>query len=136
MILVPIAPDHQVREALLRVKEETGERWTPEYVSDCINGSYRGMRRASAVLYSLRDPDHKAYIVAEVLRGYEVVLNLWIVEGSRGVRSVAEVVSLFDDLARTCGATHWKWESPRPGWARYLRRFITSERKVYERKVP
>jgi hypothetical protein len=136
LILVQIAPDHLAREALQRVKEKTKDRWTPEYVSDCITGSYEGMRRASATLYSLRDPDHIAYIVVEVLRGYEVTLNIWIVEGSRGLRSVAEIVALFDDLARSVGATHWKWESPRKGWARHLRRFITSERKVYERKVP
>ena len=83
----------------------------------------------------LHDGERVAHVVVERLQGYEVVLNIWIAEGSRGT-SVAEVVRLFDDLAKSCGATHWKWESPRPGWARYLRKFITSERKVYERKVP
>ena len=130
MLLVQIEPDHLAREALGRCKKKCRERWEVDYVVQYINDGHAG-------LFAMVDEGKRvAHIVVERLVSFEVTLNVWIAVGSRGSGTVGDVVDLFDGLARSVGAAHWKWESPRMGWAKMLEPYITAERKVYERKVP
>lgn len=79
---------------------------------------------------------HVAFLICEMHSGHENVLNIWCMEGSPGIRKRDEMVRLIDELARDSGAVFWKLESPRKGWAKVLRGFVTNTRTVYERKIP
>ena len=129
MILIPAEPNSDLVRALERVKLRTGERWTPEFVISRIESG-----DAKAFRFDSGD-EHLAWMVCEAY-GEPLVLNVWILEGWPGVENRAAIVARIDELASLIGAKTWKWESPRRGWARVLRGYVTRTRTVYERDVP
>lgn len=96
----------------------------------------RKIRNGEAQSFRFDDGrEHLAWMVVEAY-GEPLILNVWILEGWPGIENRAEMIALIDDLAREVGAKSWKLESPRKGWARMLRGYITRTRTVYERDVP
>ena len=129
MILIPAVPDSDLRRALERVKRVTGERWTADFVIQRIrSGEAQSFRFDNGI-------EHLAWMVVEAY-GEPLVMNVWILEGWPGIENREEMIALIDDLARSIKAKFWKLESPRKGWARMLRGYITRTRTVYERDVP
>lgn len=114
--------------SLQRVKDKTGERWTPPFVLRQIQEGKAGLFRFH------EDGRHLAYMVVERLEGYEVSLNVWILEGSPGLDKAQALVSLIDNLARSVGARVWKFTG-RKGWARLLEGYTRPVATVYEREI-
>lgn len=124
MRLVPESPSPEVYRALQRIKEKTGEKWTPDFLLAAIDD-----RRAG--LFAIRDGEtHIAWMVCERIdQGDGVVMNVWALEGE-GLEYAERIFLLIDDLARSIGAVSWKCTG-RKGWAKWLKPVAT----VYEREV-
>lgn len=129
MILVPALPDADLVRALNRVKRRTGERWSPEFVIGRIHAG-----QAQSFRFDSGD-EHLAWMVVEAY-GEPLTLNIWVLEGWPGIENRNAMVRLIDELALSIGAKTWKMESPRKGWARMLRGYVSRTRTVYERDVP
>ncbi len=113
--------------ALLRVKEKTGERWSPPFVFERIVSGNAGLFRLH------ENGAHMAYLVVERYDQGEVWMNVWILEGEGMDDGVnAEVVALLDGLAKQVGASAWRFTG-RKGWGRALKGFIKPVATVYER---
>jgi hypothetical protein len=128
LILIPALPDSDLVRALERVKRKTGERWTVGFVLERI-------RHGDAHAFRFDDgTEHLAWMVCEAY-GEPLVMNVWILEGWPGIENRDAMVRLIDKLALSIGAKTWKLESPRKGWARMLRGYVTRTRTVYERDL-
>lgn len=113
--------------SLNRVREKTGERWTPAYVFSRIVDGRAGLFRLH------EEGRHLAYVVVERLDGYEVALNVWIVEGDGMTKEVVGAfVQLMDELTKRVGASLWKLTG-RKGWGRALAGYVKPVATVYER---
>jgi hypothetical protein len=119
----------EIESSLWRVKRTTGERWSVDFVIDRIQSGDAGLFEFIA------DDNRIAVMVVEGPYGSPPVMNVWILEGLSCVGNRDEMIALIDDLARSIGAKSWKLESPRRGWARMLRGYITRTRTVYERDL-
>ena len=129
MILIPALPDSDLVRAIERVKRKTGERWSADFV-------IRKIRNGEAQAFRFDDgTEHLAWMVVEAY-GDPRIMNVWILEGWPGIENRDRMVRLIDELATSIGAKKWKMESPRKGWARMLRGYITRTRTVYERDLP
>lgn len=108
--------------ALKRVKDKTGERWSPPFVLDRI-------LKGQAGLFEFRDGEHKAWLIVELYRqGDEPWMNVWILEGD-GLELHKDAIPLIDGLARQVGASAWR-ATGRKGWQRIGLKPIAT---VYER---
>lgn len=111
-----------LEEALSRVKDKTGERWTPPFVLDRILNGQAG-------LFEFRDGEHLGWVVVELCRQGELPwMNVWILEGD-GLEKHEEAMPLIDKLAREVGASAWR-ATGRKGWQRIGLKPIAT---VYER---
>jgi hypothetical protein len=129
LILIPALPDSDLVRAIERVKRKTGERWSADFV-------IRKIRNGEAQAFRFDDgTEHLAWMVVEAY-GDPRIMNVWILEGWPGIENRDRMVRLIDELATSIGAKKWKMESPRKGWARMLRGYITRTRTVYERDLP
>ena len=133
MILSPVDSAHflwpRIEASLNRVIEKTGERWTPSYVLKQIQEGKAGLFRFH------EDGKHIAYLLCERLEGYEVTLNLWVLEGDGLSRArIREGVRLIDGLAKAVGASAVKLTG-RGGWERALRGYFKPVATVYERRL-
>ena len=109
--------------AFQRVKDKTGEKWTPAYVMDRIISGQAGLFRLHD------DGAHIAWVVVERHDQGEVWMNVWIVEGE-GMDRFMEYLPLMDGLAKKIGAKSWRCTG-RKGWGKYLKPIAT----VYEREL-
>ena len=117
-----ITPD--VTRALQRIKEKTGEKWTPEFVLAAIREQRAGLFR----IYDGYTP--LAYMVVERMdQGGDVWMNVWALEG-QGLEHAEAIFPLIDDLAKSIGARSWKCTG-RKGWAKWLKPVAV----VYEREL-
>lgn len=127
--LAPVDAPHYVwpvvETALRRVKEKTGDKWTPAFVFDRILGGHAGLFRFTD------DGEHVAWMVVERYDQGETWMNVWIVEGA-GLDRGVECMALVDTLARQIGASSWRCTG-RKGWGRALG--IKPIATVYERNL-
>lgn len=122
MRLAPAAITPDVTKALQRIKEKTGEKWTPEFVLAAI-------REGRAGLFEIVELEHIAWMVVERMdQGGEVWMNVWALEGE-GLERAEAIFPLIDDLAKSIGAQSWKCTG-RKGWGKWLRPVAT----VFERE--
>jgi hypothetical protein len=127
LILSPVDSVHLIwphlEMSLQRVKDKTGERWSPVFV-------LKRIQEGAAALFRFSDNGrHIAYMVCERYDQGEVWMNVWIVEGA-GLEMFDECLPLVDGLAKSIGATSWRCTG-RKGWAKFLKPVAT----VYEREL-
>ncbi len=124
MRLVPAVVTPDVITALQRIKEKTGEKWTPDFVLAAV-------REGRAGLFGIYNVDTLlAYMVCERMdQGDGVWMNVWCVEGA-GLEHMQSLIPLVDELARSIGARSWR-ATGRKGWSKWLKPVAT----VYEREV-
>lgn len=127
--LAPVDAPHYVwpivETALQRVKEKTGEKWTPAFVMSRITSGQAGLFRFTD------DGNHVAWMVVERYDQGETWMNVWIVEGE-GLERGLECMALVDTLARQIGASSWRCTG-RKGWGKALG--IKPVATVYERTL-
>jgi hypothetical protein len=122
--LEPTFPDEELILSLVRVKEKTGELWTPLFVMHKI------MDGSAGLFHLVEDGKHYGYLVVErYVQGSDPWMNVWILEGT-GLDRFDDCLPLIDDLARSIGASSWRCIG-RNGWAKYLKPVAT----VFERKL-
>lgn len=115
--LSPVDSPHHVwpvvEKALERVREKTGERWTPPFVLARILNQEAGLFRFTD------DGDHVAWMVAERYeQGEAPWLHVWILEGE-GLEHSAQAIALIDALAGNVGCMVWRLTG-RKGWGKVL----------------
>ena len=114
--LAPVDAPHYVwpivETALQRVKEKTGERWTPAFVMSRITSGQAGLFRFTD------DDNHVAWMVVEKYDQGEAWMNVWIVEGE-GLERGLECMALVDTLCKQIGASSWRCTG-RNGWGKAL----------------
>ena len=92
-----------------RVKDKTGERWTPNFVMSRIQAGHAGLFRIHD------DGKHIAYMVVErYAQGESPWMNVWILEG-KGLHKAPEILPAIDELAKGIGAVAWRCTGRR-GW--------------------
>lgn len=125
MQLLPVSLiDEEVRKSLKRVKEKTGEPWSPEFVMKSIEAGHSG-------LFHFWDDGHLAFMVVEKMwQGEKAWMNVWIVEGE-GLEKAEEALPLIDDLAKWLGCDSWRCTG-RKGWERIGLKPVAT---VYERTL-
>ena len=124
--LTPVDSAHYLgpvlEASLTRVKDKTGERWTPAFVMSRIASGDAGLYRFHD------DGEHMGYMVCELYsQGESPWMNVWVLEG-QGLARFEECAPLIDALARSIGAVAWR-ATGRRGWAKFLKPVAT----VYER---
>lgn len=111
--------------SLIRVKEKTGERWTPPFVLARIVEGKAGLFRFQD------DGRHLGYCVVERYeQGEKPWMNVWIVEGDV-LEHAPECLEELDKLARSIGAVAWR-ATGRKGWKSIGLKPVAV---VYEREV-
>lgn len=117
----------ELRQSLLRVKEKTGQLWTPEFIRSRIESGHAG-------LFEFVDGKRLAFLVVERYeQGAEPWANVWVIEGSPGLGRAEEMVRLVDGLMRCNGIKRWRFTG-RKGWGRLLG--LRPIATVFERAVP
>ena len=116
----------ELRQSLLRVKEKTGELWTPEFIRSRIESGHAG-------LFEFIEEARLAFLVVERYdQGEEPWANVWVIEGSPGLGRAEEMVRLVDGLMRCNGISRWRFTG-RKGWGRLLG--LKPVAVVFEREV-
>lgn len=130
MRIVPAAATPEVYRALQRIKEKTGEKWSPEFVLAAV-------REGRAGLFEIVELEHIAWMVCERMdQGGGVWMNVWCVEGD-GLESIDSIMPLIDEVANSIGAVRdgkpvWRCTG-RKGWERASKGALKPVAVVYER---
>jgi hypothetical protein len=76
-------------------------------------------------------------VVVERVMQDVTFMNVWCMEGAGNnvFSDSAKIIAAIDELARYCGASFWKFESPRKGWMRVFKDYAKPVRIVYERNI-
>lgn len=116
-----------VRPLIEKCIAKTGEQWWPEDV-------YANVSNGKAAMYVCDEPEGVmvCYPDREHWTG-EIVLHVWALWSVGGMAQLAdEAYALLGDLAKKCGATRLRMDSPRQGWQKagwQVKKYI------YEREV-